>query len=713
MSNFARNGYNQPYLSMDGYNVPLQTDFLSSPGMRRAHQFLPPVLFLIVCVLAYGLQAPWQGYYLDDWIILNAWNLGGAERVFEYAYEGVRPLVFWLWWLGFKVAGSTPFYWQVWALLWRWLAVVFIWLVFRQLWPQARWQTTAAALLFAVYPVFRQQSSALTYSFHWICFFLYGLSLYWMILSTRNTGKSFYGLMFAALVADFFQIFSQEFFVGLALLRPLVLWLALRPRIPDWRPRLGRTLFYWAPYLIVFAGWVVWRMVLMPVIDTERNTPELLYGLMNDPLVTLIAWVEMFFQDMVQMIAASWHAVYEPGLFMTRPLANLAAWGVAAIAFVVLLVYFQSFRSIDATSAGQDEAPWYRTAVPFGLAAVILGFLPGWIIGRHIYDLSGVYNDRFGLASMPGAALLVVALVDYFFRKPIHRLVITCLLVALAVGYQFREATDYRWSWERQLQFYWQLKWRVPHLQAPAAILGDGALIPYMGSWATISALVQMYEPHKDVHYMDYWYWDLQKMGDLGNYGPGGDNFVDKRNFMRYDAPSANSLVVSFEPENNECLWVLSERDRTNRFLTQELQDALFLSNPDLILAEVARPLREDIFGAELPHEWCYYYQSADLARQVGDWERVIALWREAEAAGDHPRVGIEYGPFIEGFARTGDWETAVELTQRAYFPDFIMRDYLCETWSGIAAATAGQPGREKALHEVIDRFECQDELNE
>ena len=74
-----------------------------------------PGLFLVVCILAFGIQIPWLGYYLDDWIILNAYNLGGGERVFEYAFLGNRPLVFWLWWLGFKLFGSVPIYWQIFA----------------------------------------------------------------------------------------------------------------------------------------------------------------------------------------------------------------------------------------------------------------------------------------------------------------------------------------------------------------------------------------------------------------------------------------------------------------------------------------------------------------------------------------------------------------------------------------------------------------------
>jgi hypothetical protein len=109
------------------------TQFLRSA--RR--QLAMPALFLAVSALAFGLQAPWLGYYLDDWIILNAYLLGGAERLFEYAFLGNRPLVFWQWWLGFKLLGAAPLGWQLWALLWRWLTVVILWLGWRRLWPDA------------------------------------------------------------------------------------------------------------------------------------------------------------------------------------------------------------------------------------------------------------------------------------------------------------------------------------------------------------------------------------------------------------------------------------------------------------------------------------------------------------------------------------------------------------------------------------------------
>ena len=47
---------------------------------------------------------------------------------------------------------------------------------------------------------------------------------------------------------------------------------------------------------------------------------------------------------------------------------------------------------------------------------MLLGFAPGWSVGRHIYDLTGIYNDRFGMAAMFGLAILIVGLADMLMK---------------------------------------------------------------------------------------------------------------------------------------------------------------------------------------------------------------------------------------------------------------------------------------------------------
>lgn len=675
-----------------------------------------PALFLIICILAFGLQIPWLGYYLDDWFILHSYKLGDAAGLYAYAFNGNRPLVFWIWLIGFKLLGFDPVNWQIWTLLWRWLTVVIFWLGWRELWPKAGRQVALAAALFAVYPVFKQQSSALTYSFHWICFFLIGLSYYWMILAIRRPQK-YWLLMTGAVLAGAVQLFSQEFFVGMELLRPVVIWLALPGIFANWKERLKRTFTCWLPFAGMIVVYLIWRLRLMPTPKgTDRNTPSLLYGLFTNPLSSLIRLGEMFFQDVDEMLLGIWYKTYEPGLFKAAPLSNLVTWALVIAAFLVVVAffYFVKDRSTSESEPAKGERPWYQTGLVFGFLAIIFGFAPGWAIGRHIYDLTGVYNDRFGLAASFGAALLLVALLDMLMRKEVYRLVLACLLIALAVGQNFRYATIYRWSNESQRELFWQLKWRAPELKAPTAIVADGDMVRFIGSWATTSALLQMYDPDKKVgvqgDFFDYWFFNAAKF-DVSALFSKNAMLKDDDLFMHYSAPARNSLVVTYDNEKPWCVWVLSEKDKSNAYISERTKEILPLSNFNQIVPTSDQSLNPDLFGPEIARDWCYYYQKGSLAAQQGDWQNVTGLWKEAEQQGLHPRVGVEYRPFIVGFAQQSDWDTAYDLTHKAIFPKLEMRKYVCETWQEILSSTADSPERQKTVKSVIEDFECQDEL--
>jgi hypothetical protein len=60
------------------------------------------------------------------------------------------------------------------------------------------------------------------------------------------------------------------------------------------------------------------------------------------------------------------------------------------------------------------------------------------------------------------------------------------------------------------------------------------------------------------------------------------------------------------------------------------------------------------LFGNEDNKNWCYYFENADLARQRGEWDKVVELWEDANVQGYHPQNAYEYFPFIEGFFYTG-----------------------------------------------------------
>jgi hypothetical protein len=343
--------------------------------------------------------------------------------------------------------------------------------------------------------------------------------------------------------------------------------------------------------------------------------------------------------------------------------------------------------------------------------ALLGGFLPGWLTGRSISSTAGLYNDRFGLAAMWGAAILLVALLEAIVRPGRLQRVILCLLVGLGVGQQFRATATYRWSWEEQTRLFWQLKWRAPGLQTPTVFYGSGALVRYLGSWVNTAALNLAYEPTQRTTHMHYWYRDLYS-ADIQPQVEESQDVQDARKFISFQSGADQGVVLAYNLVDGQCAWLVDEDDRHNPYLPEQVLAALPLSNLSRILPDQVASLPETIFGPEPPASWCTYYEKADLALQMGDYNQVMALWDAAAQADLHPRSEPEYVPFIFGAAHTGRWELAVELTRKAFFPDYVMHDYLCSSWRRIRDETLATAEGQLALAEVSDALQCSSILN-
>jgi hypothetical protein len=114
----------------------------------------------------------------------------------------------------------------------------------------------------------------------------------------------------------------------------------------------------------------------------------------------------------------------------------------------------------------------------------------------------------------------------------------------------------------------------------------------------------------------------------------------------------------------------------------------------------------DDIFGPEPEHGWCYLYQKADLARQLGNWEEVVALGDQAKAEGFHPKASssntsVEWMPMIEGYARVGRWDDAEALSLSAFEKDQRIDARLCNLWDHLVETTPASEDRD-LLFEIV-----------
>jgi hypothetical protein len=105
--------------------------------------------------------------------------------------------------------------------------------------------------------------------------------------------------------------------------------------------------------------------------------------------------------------------------------------------------------------------------------------------------------------------------------------------------------------------------------------------------------------------------------------------------------------------------------------------------------------MEPSIFGNEPEHGWCYTYTQAEIARQSGDWEEVVKLYKEAQQADLFPALPVEYLPFIEAFAHTGDIETALKLTERTVKGQPTLCPALHTLWGRVSSLEAEQTLRQ------------------
>ena len=641
-----------------------------------------PIYLLGIFILAFGLQVPKLGFVLDDWVILYARYIGGNQNLYQYSFLVNRPNITWIWEAGFALLGYSALRWQILSLAWRFLAVIFIWLGWKQVWPNHKTEISMAAALFAVYPIFAQQAAAISFTVHWVCLTLYAVSIYLMILAFKNRQLKI-PLIIASLITGGLNIFSMEYFVGLELLRPVIIWILLSNEQAAQTQKVKRVIFYWSPFVLLLISYLCYRFLWMPTPGYDRNSTVLLTNFLSNPFNTSVNFSLTVFRDFLNVLFGGWADTIQPSVINFDTPASFVALGLVVL--VALLSAGFLFLQAKKEAPGiVQKVRFFRTALPFGLLSVGFGLLPVWMTGQAI-TAAGNYADRFSLPILAGASLLLIGLLDWLSQDFFPKLMITSSLVGLAAGFQFREESINRYSWENQTNIYWQLKWRIPAVQTPTAFYGDGALAQYMGSWADDAAYNMLYPSKSPDGYEGTWYFDLNKqLGSLLDQNADIDQ--KKMENLHYRGNSINSLVFQMHGAPGQCVWLLSENDGDNPYLADAVRPALKLSNLNRVIGELPTTLPEEIYGPEIPHTWCYFFEKADLARQYSQWDQVVQLWNAAQSAKAKPSVPVEYVPFIQGAAHTGNWNLALEITKKANDPNDINGNYLCSIWKNLTA---------------------------
>lgn len=649
--------------------------------MKRIH---PSILLLLVAILAYGLLIPQLGFYWDDlpmsWIRYQL----GPEAMTEY-FSTNRPVWGWLYQLTTRLLPQVPVYWQVFALIGRWLGAVMVWAIVRDLWQDKPRFALSVALFFLLYPGFNQQWGAYLYSHFFIVLFFFLFSL--LLMLRRRT--------IAALIFSALNLWMMEYFFVLELTRVGLIWISLRDSHPSFRERIKPTLRLWAPYLALFALAILSRLLIF---NNQVYEIGATVQTGTGPFAALLSVVQNFFYGIWTVTLAAWIQIFtgvDPSVHGTRTLMLYAA----VILAVIFIAYFVA-RNIQSDQASNPFQP-----ILLGLFMLPFAGVPFWATGLVISLAHPA--SRFTLPFMLGVSLIVAGLIE-FIPRPNLRSLILVLLVGLAAGRQFLWSMDYRRDWQAQKNLFWQMTWRAPGLKPGTLVLMNEELSFYADN--SLSApLNWIYAPGQTSGRINYvLFYPTNRLNvslpELKADIPIRYDYLAGK----FEGDTSQALAFYYAPP--ACLRLLEpDLDTQNRFIAADslMREASVLSNLDMILEEQGGRM-PDVYGPEPEHGWCYYFQKADLARQMRKWDEVVKLGNQAFKLDDFPNNPVERFVFIEGYAHAGEWDRAVELSKVSYQ---VSKEYvgplLCRLWKRIETGTSGGLERSEALGQIWNMFAC------
>ncbi|MEW5940778.1 MAG: hypothetical protein AB1750_14000, partial [Chloroflexota bacterium] len=342
------------------------------------------------------------------------------------------------------------------------------------------------------------------------------------------------------------------------------------------------------------------------------------------------------------------------------------------------------------------------------ILAFLLGLAPAYAANFIIHAKLEPWNGRFALAAMPGAAMILAVAFEWLIASEQARRVTFAVLIGLLIGWHNRVASDFKNSWEKQVKLYEQLTWRAPYIEPGTAIITDQEILGYMGDYPTSFAFQTIYDT-TSLRPSPYWFFAMSE--NLGTDAASlveGTRLTARKYASTFTADSRDSLVIVFEPEKNQCLWVLRPEDAAYRGLLPQIKIAAQISNLSRIQDKHdTYPALYRAIVPEDPDTWCFHYQRADLARQLGDWEQVIFFWNLAQQGGYAPGHGFEYIPFIQAYAHSGGWQQAFALTKQSNRTNESMKTILCPVWEELAATTPETIERGESIGQINELLGC------
>jgi len=597
------------------------------------------MLLFVLAVIVYAPLIPRLGFYWDDWVPVQIALAPHSLHDFIRAFTGNRPLSGAFFYFLFQIFPPIPWIWQVGAVLLRVAAALLVGLWIRDIWPNNTLRGRTAAMLFLLYPAFRQQAVAVAYVPHWVAIDLVLLSLWWMIRQL-NLGRYHPKYLWPSWLVMLVGNALIEYALPLEVTR----WLLLFRYWRSHQQARKQILKVAIPYLLMGAFLVIYTQFSR---RTDVHWPSDLH--------TAAMWGMKSVYSFLYTWVGAWTLPFDKGFWDDlHAIPTIISGFIAAL--LVGVVVSVARRTWHLPSQKDDFGKWGPL---LATSITLLGLLPFWVVGRFVGKL---YTDRYTLVASIGGVLFWTWVLQYFRRQV--RWWALAIILSFTAFLQIQFSRPFITSWETQTSLYQQLLWRLPDLPPHTPIIGQHAIALYVDRYVMPYAINAVYASRMTSPFdLPLWYvkfpearrWFFpSSVSETETLVAGQWRFAGKA--------TQRVLLVEDHFTMPGCVWVLGPWDRNNPYISDKEQEAARQllpppggfppASPPMFLPSHAAPT------------WCYFYQQAERARQQEAWNRVWKIWQNAMTQGVEPIHPHEYALFITAALRLNEPTKALELTQ-------------------------------------------------
>lgn len=615
-----------------------------------------PIIFSLLLItffpmLAYLPLIPFLGFYSDDFFFGYIAHFYGIKGILNSLIID-RPFNGYLLILNYFILGlgNNVFLWHIYMFLIRLLGGYALFFLLKKIWPNQLSTITFLVLLFLIYPGFLQQVLPLGFENLITTLTLWIFSLFFTVYATKaNGGFNFILFTVAALILQINSFLQLEFFIGMEVLRLLIIVLILKAKISF--KTIKETLKLWSPYITGLLLFVMWRIFLF---KSTRDVTDISW--VAQTYYSNFLWISKVpLEVILSLLQTVMFAYFFPIVinFIRLPLTNTAfSLMLGIISGVLMHLYYKKFHhNIDKKIAKQ--------LFLIGLISILGALIPIVISGRYVRTFNVL--DRYTITSIIAVSFTIVGFLFFKTSNKFRQLVIV-LLVSFSVISHLMNGFWHKILWDKQKDLLWQLYWRAPNIQNNAMLILYFPTITNNVPFKKIINKVAWYR----YFWVDYQIWAAGNLFFNYNNPPQnhfmGDFLEDKdildkiknqvvesitdRN-IAYTKDFRNTVIIA-TPSDTSCLWALDkERNEYPSYADELLKSSIYYSDINKLIKSKSPVIPpKEIFGSEPSHDWCYYFQKASLARQLKDWDKLSQLKEEVIQKNLQPKDPNEWLPF-------------------------------------------------------------------